>query len=155
MPDIAALIAQARGLGGLSSTVQAVVDGLADALEASVQAPAVDREALKRLLVDAELASVMRIMSDGYPSTAIRTNEGAAEVAVDAVLASGILLDAREVEARGLEKAADEFWERLPDGTGNGRAYNSHRVATMLRARAQQVREGDASTHDSTTTGEQ
>lgn len=41
-----------------------------------------------------------------------------------------------EVAARALEAAADEFHARLPDGTGNGRVYNSWRVAAMLRARA-------------------
>lgn len=39
-----------------------------------------------------------------------------------------------------LEDAADEFHARLPDGTGNGRAYNSHQVARMLRERAATLR---------------
>jgi hypothetical protein len=40
------------------------------------------------------------------------------------------------IRAQALEVAADEFSSRLPDGTGNGRAYNSYRVAELLRARA-------------------
>lgn len=40
------------------------------------------------------------------------------------------------IRAQALEDAADEFGSRLPDGTGNGRAYNSYRVAELLRARA-------------------
>ena len=46
-----------------------------------------------------------------------------------------------EVRATALEEAADEFAARLPDGTGNGRAYNSHQVARMLCARAERIRE--------------
>ena len=45
----------------------------------------------------------------------------------------------RQAKAEALRKAAEEFWARLPDGTGNGRAYNSHRVADMLRARADEI----------------
>ena len=40
------------------------------------------------------------------------------------------------LRAQALEEAADEFHSRLPDGTGNGRAYNSYRVAELLKARA-------------------
>lgn len=40
------------------------------------------------------------------------------------------------LRAQALDDAADEFYSRLPDGTGNGRAYNSYRVAELLRARA-------------------
>ena len=45
----------------------------------------------------------------------------------------------REVAAKALRAAADEFMARLPDGTGNGRPYNSYTVARMLRARADQI----------------
>jgi len=38
--------------------------------------------------------------------------------------------------ASGLREAAEEFDARLPDGTGNGRAYNSYTVASILRERA-------------------
>lgn len=41
--------------------------------------------------------------------------------------------------AAALNKAADEFDARLPDGTGNGRAYNSYRVAAILRERAEKL----------------
>ena len=41
--------------------------------------------------------------------------------------------------AEALEEAADEFHARLPDGTGNGRAYNSHQVARILRDRAARI----------------
>jgi hypothetical protein len=46
-----------------------------------------------------------------------------------------------EKQAEALEQAATEFHNRLPDGTGNGRAYNSHTVARMLRARAAVLRD--------------
>jgi hypothetical protein len=49
----------------------------------------------------------------------------------------GLVADAK---GEALEEAAGEFAARLPDGTGNGRAYNSHQVAHMLRARAAAVR---------------
>jgi hypothetical protein len=42
----------------------------------------------------------------------------------------------REVAAKALRDVADEFFASLPDGTPNGRAYNSYRVAWMLRERA-------------------
>jgi len=42
--------------------------------------------------------------------------------------------DARK---EALREAADMFHARLPDGTGNGRAYNSHTVARMLRSLAE------------------
>lgn len=61
------------------------------------------------------------------------------EKLTDAVLASrspAVQVDAATV----LEEAADEFEARLPDGTGNGRAYNSYAVARMLRARAAALR---------------
>lgn len=50
----------------------------------------------------------------------------------DQLIASGILLDAAEVEARGLEKAAEVTDALTPGGQ------------MWLRARAQQVREGNA-----------
>lgn len=44
-----------------------------------------------------------------------------------------------EVKAEALREAAREFRDRLPDGTGNGRAYNSWRVAQMLDERADRL----------------
>jgi DNA-binding GntR family transcriptional regulator len=49
----------------------------------------------------------------------------------------------REARAQALDDAAEEFNSRLPDGTGNGRAYNSYRVAELLRARAVTERGGE------------
>ena len=43
------------------------------------------------------------------------------------------------VQVEALRDAADEYEARLPDGTGNGRAYNSYTVAAMLRARADRL----------------
>lgn len=40
------------------------------------------------------------------------------------------------IRAVALSGAAEEFEARLPDGTGNGRAYNSYAVARILRERA-------------------
>lgn len=49
-----------------------------------------------------------------------------------------------EHDAALIEGLADEYAARLPDGTGNGRAYNSHTVARMLREKARQRREEQA-----------
>lgn len=46
-----------------------------------------------------------------------------------------------EVARNVLRDAADGFMARLPDGTSNGRAYNSYTVARMLRDRADQIGE--------------
>ena len=45
-----------------------------------------------------------------------------------------------DAKAEALEEAAAIFAGRLPDGTGNGRAYNSYLVANMLHARAASLR---------------
>ena len=44
-----------------------------------------------------------------------------------------------KIKADALREAATEFEARLPGGTGNGRAYNSYRVAEMLSARADRI----------------
>lgn len=46
-----------------------------------------------------------------------------------------------EVARKALTDAAETFMARLPDGTSNGRAYNSYTVAEMLRTRAEQIGE--------------
>lgn len=48
-----------------------------------------------------------------------------------------------EVARNVLRDAADGFMARLPDGTSNGRAYNSYTVARMLRDRADQIGESE------------
>ena len=65
--------------------------------------------------------------------------EDAREIAEAVLALIGGRTDA-EVKAKALEEAAEEFASRLPDGTGNGRAYNSWRVAEILRARAAAIR---------------
>lgn len=55
----------------------------------------------------------------------------------------GLEAAAPYLRAQALGDAADEFHARLPDGTGNGRAYNAHQVAWMLRARAAAERGGE------------
>lgn len=50
------------------------------------------------------------------------------------------VVDEAEIAARALDEAAAEFAARLPDGTPNGRAYNSHQVAQMLHERAARLR---------------
>ena len=44
------------------------------------------------------------------------------------------------IAAQALSEAADKFHARLPDGTGNGRAYNSYQVAQILHEQAESVR---------------
>ena len=48
------------------------------------------------------------------------------------------------IAAKVLNDAADEFSARLPDGTGNGRAYNSYSVAWLLRARADRIKRDES-----------
>ena len=60
---------------------------------------------------------------------------------VSTVLATTPADALRERDAALIEGLADEFAARLPDGTGNGRVYNSHTVARMLREKARQRRE--------------
>lgn len=47
------------------------------------------------------------------------------------------------IRAHALREAAQEFHDRLPDGTGNGRAYNAHKVAQILRGRAEEEYSGE------------
>lgn len=46
-----------------------------------------------------------------------------------------------KLKADALREAAEAFDARLSDGTGNGRAYNSYRVAELLKARAERIKE--------------
>jgi hypothetical protein len=66
------------------------------------------------------------------------------EKLADAVLAAGYRPQ-DEVKAEVLEEVASEFNSRLPDGTGNGRAYNSYTVARMLIECAAKYRDGKQS----------
>ena len=43
------------------------------------------------------------------------------------------------LRATALRDAAEEFAARLPDGAGNGRAYNSYQVASILRTKADEL----------------
>lgn len=43
-------------------------------------------------------------------------------------------LAAERAKVQRVEKLAEFFQGRLPDGTGNGRAYNSYKVAEFIRA---------------------
>lgn len=99
------------------------------------QAPAVDRGQL--------LAVVERVDGNGeYPSTSAEFIWGAL---VDGIIASGVLQDAsvlaREVEARGLEKAADKVEAHWAPDTAEGEEIVEG-TAALLRESAQQVREG-------------
>ena len=133
MTDHAALVAEARemvalwererGMGWRNDWLMHVVR-LADALEAVQQAPAVDREALAAVIHER--------------FNIARGRGGVAPLALaDQILAAGILLDAAEVEARGLESWIDE-WPTTP---GDGTFLAD--VARAGRARAQRVREGN------------
>ena len=53
--------------------------------DAARPAPAWDEEVVKGALIEAQLASVRRIMDDGYPSIFVRSNEDAAEAALTVV----------------------------------------------------------------------
>lgn len=123
--DVKALIAEARAIADYSDRQQSygasrVIRELADALEAAQQAPAVD--------VD----RAVKIIAPWFQGS----SERLARKAIDFLIASGLLLGAAEVEARGLENAAEIAKSEL-------RYPSAHSVEDWLRARAQQVREGN------------
>lgn len=105
----------------LSQATIDVLNRAADALEASEQAPAVDRETLAKWL-----GAYRGLGLDHYEQ-------------VDNLVASGILQDAamleREAEARGLEKAAEAAFRVTANMHGG--------FSNWLSRRAQQVREGN------------
>lgn len=110
--DVKALIAEANAVEEMSlqdDYAAGLIARLADALEAAQQAPAVDREALARLIDP-------WAWDYGNPaSPAVQMSRSVALAKADATIASGvasgILQDAAEVEARGLEKAGAEVRE--------------------------------------------
>ena len=93
-------------------------------------------------LVEQAAHMVHRWMCEDSWDDDCRPHEGRCVRAAGTALAAAApdIVQAAKVEA--LREAAEEFWARLPDGTGNGRAYNSHRVADMLRARAARIEGG-------------
>lgn len=127
--DVKSLIAEAREFADRNNGMnwQGMVRELADALEASVQAPAVDKQVIIR-----DMQSIQRWWH-------LSGNDGPADpdYIVDGLIDSGVLQDAAEVEARGLEKAADDLTP------GEDKVDDWGIQAGLLRARAQQVREGN------------
>ena len=124
MNDHTALIAEARTWAGSGEMVKDIIFRLAAALEAVQQTPAVDREALAAVIHER--------------FNIARGRGGVAPLALaEQIFASGILLDAAEVEARGLEKAAEE----VSGFTGLSDIRWVSRAALITRA--QQVREGN------------
>ncbi len=155
------------------------------ALEASVQAPGMSREGKVLTVLHEQMNRPVAVQAPAVDREALaaaiherfnlaRGHGGVAPLALaDQIFASGILLDAREVEARGLKAAeqvarpvVDEWAAKRDDSDYpeshygqwlDGAVAGSLAVANRIALRAQQVREGNASTHDSstTTTGEQ
>lgn len=124
----AELIAEARERADhpdTGSNVAQCLREIADALEAA------ERKA-------AELAAVIEQTEDFVTRHYLDMEMGRSLIEVLAIEPGGAL---REHDAALIEGLADEFAARLPDGTGNGRAYNSHTVARMLREKARQRRE--------------
>lgn len=175
MSDVKALIAEARRWttpavrAHVSHELLDTLDALADALEASVQAPDTSvqdvldilddfhgdnrmgydaytnlHDAIARLSVQApavdRLAAIDALAKqDALSEEVWSSREFIYGPLVDALIASGILQDAAEVEARGLEKAADAT--KTPR---DGAPYEVWAwCSDWLRARAQQVREGN------------
>ena len=99
----------------------------------------VDREALRRFVdsfCDDEAGEVEHVVSvDRTSGFALTGGNDAHAVLCKAASALWPGESRATVQAETLRDAADEYEARLPDGTGNGRAYNSYTVAAMLRAR--------------------
>lgn len=114
----------------------------ADALEAAQQAPAVNRETLS-----VQIARNVGHWAIRVPGAENISGHELFRELAGAVIAAGILKDAAEVEARGLEKAADiaEHPTWHPLGRLNDAEQTvSIRIAHAVRSCAQRVREGNA-----------
>ncbi len=133
-----ALIAEARSASGgrfygpISDDpkVLDLIDGLADALEAATVAPAVDREALVEVLARADA------LSDEQWSS----REFIYGPQADAIIASGILRDVRDVQAEALEEAAKAMRSDRDDFYVDVALGGADFVAEWVDARAQAIR---------------
>ena len=139
---VKALIAQAREREHEWSSREQMpsdvilVARLADALEASVQAPAVDREALTNVLGVA--------LANAYDDDSVVTVE---ESVAAQLVASGVLLDDAEVEARGARAGYDAGYtnggyDQADRAAGISPSRIDFDAGLVADARAQQVREG-------------
>lgn len=133
------------------AAVRFAVERITDALEAATATPAVDREALVQRVDGSPLDHFLRSFNgdeagdidyvfaeDGNTGWAMRGGNDVGSVLVkafDALTASGILRDVRDVQAEALERYADERWGEV----------GPHRVAyneeLRMRERAQAIRE--------------
>lgn len=114
-----------------------------DALEAVQQTPAVDTGKAAKAIWEVLWPGTSDVMDDA------ELGQERAQVArvLFSLTGSGILLDAAEVEARGLEKVADALIadEYDPDDQVWEPVSGTYmHPSGWLRARAQQVREGNA-----------
>lgn len=178
---ITALIAEARQASHkvradspemfVDAGLRLLIRRLADALEASVQTPAVDREALETVLA----RGIQYALHDDSEGTL-------EEFVATELFASGILQDAavleREAEARGLERFADFIEQTYPDDVFRPPSAETYSLANvklqdaglvldsfsadlmrraggLARARAQQVRESTPEVPISDNEGEQ
>lgn len=96
---------------------------------------------------EAEVADAIEDAYSGWVAS-IEAGEDVTDTEYEAMARAALALFAgqptvAQVKAESLREAAQEFWARLPDGTGNGRMYNSYRVAGMLRDRADQIVRAD------------
>lgn len=149
--DVKALIAEAREVASWMTPsdghIAEVLEQCADALEAVQQTPAVDREALAH-----EVARWLPVTMQDPDEWALDR----ARLIVQWLIASGILQDAAEVEARGLEKAekiardveAEAVVKRdesdYPESHYGQHLDGQARGAQVVAQRiAQQVREGN------------
>lgn len=131
--DHAALVAEIRDTMKRQEWLPALLGiRAADALEAAQQTPAVDRGQLVNALGVA--------LANAYDDDSVVIVEESVAVQL---FASGILQDAAEVEARGLERLI----ERVTDD-GLVQVFGGERFVSVAllvsEARAQQVREGKA-----------
>lgn len=84
-------------------------------------------EAAAEVLWGKEMSASWSSAADGFKAPFLRNARQALEAA------------APHMEAQALRTVADTFQARLPDGTGNGRAYNSYQVAGILRSCAEDL----------------
>lgn len=144
MTDYKALIAEARDWSDWTKEGK-LLHALADVLEAATVVPAVDREALARVL--AELVPgedwPSNIDLGGHAALGTRDDEFRAAMleGADRILASGVLRDVRDVQAEALEQAAKAMRSGRDDFYVDVALGGAGFVAEWVDARAQAIRE--------------
>lgn len=113
--------------------------GWRSALEAATSAPAVDREALAREMYAADFWGDENAHRDWGELIAHPVHFERYRARADALIASGILRDVRDVQAEALEQYADDRWGAV--GKRRKEENSMFDEELRIRDRAQAIRE--------------